>query len=140
MPQPSVILRNLTKREYTREDASQCGSLDHQLIARCCWSTYIGSIVLDPEPESLYHGPWAGDRFDVVLMKDLECVLGNDGKVVRVPKEEWKDVTDEIMELIDRLVAAEYELLFRLLQPRRLRRSADERIWHCAVHYMNSHF
>lgn len=105
---PEWILRNLTKKEYTREDSGPCGSLDHRLIVRSSWSREVGSVALYPEPEELYHGPWAGDRFDVVPIGDLEYVVGEGGKVVKVPKEEWKDVTDEIRKLIDRLVEAEY--------------------------------
>lgn len=100
------ILRNLTKKEYTREDDGQGGSFDHRLIIRSCWSTNIGSICLNPEPERLYHGPWAGDRFDIVPSGDLELVKGEDGKVVKV--EGWKDVTDELRKELDEIYNAEY--------------------------------
>lgn len=104
------ILRNLTKKAYTREDGGPCGSLDHRLIVRSCWSSEIGSIQLHPEPESLRHGPWAGDRFDVVPLGDLELVLMSDGKVGRV--EGWKDVTDDVRKEIDAICMEEASMVF----------------------------
>lgn len=105
-PENEWVLRNLTKKEYTREDDGQGGSFEHRLIVRSCWSTYIGSICLDPEPERLYHGPWAGDRFDIVPIGDLELMKGPDGKVLKVAG--WKDVTDELRREIDELFEAEH--------------------------------
>ncbi|EIM91740.1 uncharacterized protein STEHIDRAFT_106461 [Stereum hirsutum FP-91666 SS1] len=102
---PEWILRNLTKKEYTREDAGPSGSLCHRLIVRSCWAEYIGSIDIYPEPESLCHGSWAGNRFDIVPLEDLELVLGKDGKVERV--EGWTDVTSEDREEIDAICRAE---------------------------------
>lgn len=105
-PENEWVLRNLTKKEYTRKDDGQGGSFEHRLIVRSCWSTYIGSICLDPEPERLYHGPWAGDRFDIVPIGDLELMKGPDGKVLKVAG--WKDVTDELRREIDELFEAEH--------------------------------
>lgn len=104
IPSPWV-LRNLTKREYTHEDDRPCGSFDHRLVVRLCWSKHISEIGLQPEPEELFHGPWAGDRFDIVPIEDLELVRDEKGKVVKV--DGWKDVTDELSRLIDALCKAQ---------------------------------
>lgn len=95
------ILRNLTTREYTREDDKTFGDLEHRLLSRICWSTEIGSRSW-VGPKYLYNGAWAGHSFDVVPLQDRELIEGPDGKVVRV--DGWKDMTDAIRREMDDII------------------------------------
>lgn len=101
------VLRNLTKREYTREDDRPYGSFEHRVIVRA----HLGYNRSSPKPGEPFHGPWAGDRFDIVPLGDLELVREKDGRIERV--DGWKDVTDELSRETRALYNAELVSVFR---------------------------
>ena len=105
-PKPaSPVFRNLTKREYIREDVgmgghhTKCSFFGRVLLARICWST-------DPSSAMKYdmcNGKWAGDRIDCVELQNLESVLGgqldnHDGN--QEEQRPWKDITSEAYSLL----------------------------------------
>ncbi|KAF8991547.1 hypothetical protein BDQ17DRAFT_1433038 [Cyathus striatus] len=72
------MLRNLSKKEYIREDGTPevlvgMSSLGQALFARICWSSdgMPTSMPIPKEISSIRRGAWAGDRFDVVLYEDV---------------------------------------------------------------------
>ncbi|KAL2814421.1 hypothetical protein BJX63DRAFT_392231 [Aspergillus granulosus] len=59
------VLRNLTTKEYVREDGLSGGiTLGHVALLKICWSSDPSAYVQGEE--SLTRGEWVGHRFDVV--------------------------------------------------------------------------
>lgn len=93
----NMVLRNLTLHTYVRADAvsGRASLLGSLILSRIPWSS-------DPPGASLSHwpdigsGPWAGHRFDIRTMDDIESG-GADG-------EEWKDVSLRAREWIRKLL------------------------------------
>ncbi|KAI0822757.1 hypothetical protein BC628DRAFT_1412046 [Trametes gibbosa] len=113
------VLRNLSNHEYVREDAAKalCESLpanphedidlgrpkfSHFLLVNICWSRVTSTAGCASEGGDLSQGHWAGDRFDIVLM-DILTAEDEEGS--------WKDVTDEVGEVIKQMWEAEVEAL-----------------------------
>jgi hypothetical protein len=105
----SPVLRNLTKREYIREDrdtlvklgrANVFGQvLGQVLLARICWSSNPStSMAYDG---NLHRGEWAGDRVDCVEFQDFEkedlSAKSDDHDGEQRP---WKDITKEAWGLL----------------------------------------
>ncbi|KAI0690310.1 hypothetical protein BC835DRAFT_1365229 [Cytidiella melzeri] len=102
------VLCNLSKGEYVRAEAiaSLTGSegntpfiqhavrLDHALLSQICWSS-DGSIAMENK-DNLHRGPWAGDCFEVTSMDELKATI------------EWKDISDEVVETLDKTWSSEY--------------------------------
>lgn len=104
---------SLTKREYFRIGAIQAlGAVppgtpasawlkrSHigpgtALLSRICWSS-DPTVNLAYDGELLYQGPWAGNRIEVTSLERLER------------PEEWKDVTEEVVEVMKEVMRAEY--------------------------------
>ena len=94
LPEPghthSRVLRNLSQRVFVRSDTlneimigrPENRGLGSVLVAHICWST-------DPSTATpyngLHRGIWAGDRFDIVPLKDFDA--GGPG---------WEDVTASV--------------------------------------------
>lgn len=122
-PQPdSPVFRNLTKREYIREDKDMltkigdfgsdledyidCDMLfEKVLLAQICWSA-------DPTNSMdykgvLHRGQWAGDRLDCVEMqyfgRERSAQLDGDKSELRP----WKDITKEAWALLLDIYKAE---------------------------------
>ncbi|TFY82763.1 hypothetical protein EWM64_g1256 [Hericium alpestre] len=101
------ILRNLSRKEYVREDALDQFMEDeeelmdeygygvcfaHVILMRVCWSPRGGPALRDPTDKT-HGGPWAGDRFDYMSAKDFRTVeKGDDGQMV-----EWRDISAEVV-------------------------------------------
>ncbi|KAI0758174.1 hypothetical protein C8Q74DRAFT_1303621 [Fomes fomentarius] len=106
-PPGALVLCNLSKAEYVREDrlskmvrkihgwVEEFG-LMHALLSRICWSVDPSiSMCCDKKyKERLTKGPWAGDRFCVVTLETMPRP--------NVAKE-WKDVTAEVDKLLAHL-------------------------------------
>lgn len=90
----AVVLCNLTKAEYVRENGitmppgSRAFPLVNVLISQICWSDEGDWDMDENTTQTLIHGPWAGDRFCCIGLKDLPDV----------PKglEKWLDVTERV--------------------------------------------
>lgn len=65
-----LILRNLTKKQYVRDDPTST-TLGTVLLARICWSS-DPSRSMAYEGHDLTRGVWAGDRFDITTLDRLE--------------------------------------------------------------------
>ncbi|GJE90304.1 hypothetical protein PsYK624_064330 [Phanerochaete sordida] len=92
-----LVLCNLTKGEYVRNDAVQQLnawanehvqwpvdiSLGTVVLTRISWSTDSSCAMHEDVAERLAQGDWAGDRFEIVPIGKLN------------PDVEWKDATDE---------------------------------------------
>lgn len=106
-PPGALVLCNLSKAEYVREDrlskmvrkihgwVEEFG-LMQALLSRICWSVDPSiSMCCDKKyKERLTKGPWAGDRFCVVTLDTMPRL--------NVAKE-WKDVTAEVDKLLAHL-------------------------------------
>ncbi|KAI0722524.1 hypothetical protein C8Q76DRAFT_670573 [Earliella scabrosa] len=99
-PNGVVVLCNLSKAEYVREDRltvmeTNRFGLIHGLMARICWSRdpSIAMCCGKEYKERFVKGPWAGDRFCIATLKEIPRLKIGAGK-------EWKDVTDEVDELL----------------------------------------
>ena len=86
----TVILQNLSKRVYVRSDTLSvtgsdafCG-LGRVLMARICWSSSDTGTSQEYKG-GLHRGKWAGDRFDIIKLRDLDSSAGK-----------WEDVTKEV--------------------------------------------
>ncbi len=111
-PEGPLVLCNLSKAEYVREDRLRKMEWDeewegtyyalplglvHALIARICWSgagvppLFRGELGIG---EQLAKGPWAGDRFSITTLETMP--QPKDAK-------EWTDVTAEVDELLFRI-------------------------------------
>ncbi|KAK0437361.1 hypothetical protein EV421DRAFT_1828658 [Armillaria borealis] len=87
-----MVLRNMTRHVYVRQDVAveelksseYPGDIGNILLTNICWSADSScAMIVD-----LSQGGWAGDRFDVVPLIDVE----DDG-------EEWEDVTEDQVKL-----------------------------------------
>ncbi len=101
------VLCNLSKNEYVRADAiaaltksdgatpfiKGAINLSHALLSRICWSS-DSQIAMNYEGD-LHRGPWAGDRFEVTTMNKLKG-------------EEWRDISGEIVEILEKIWKFEY--------------------------------
>ena len=107
------VLRNITKRQYVRRDAlinmtETCPEewqfnrvdLGHVVLARTCWSTSSDGTHLH---DVAHRGVWAGDRFDITSLDALDEKDENGEQV------EWKDVTEEVLDEMDRLWSNEFQ-------------------------------
>ncbi|KDQ20996.1 hypothetical protein BOTBODRAFT_183671 [Botryobasidium botryosum FD-172 SS1] len=95
---PPRVLCNMSKQEYVRQDATKdivaasdritCFTGEPKdfgplLVSRICWP-----------PEELIatrhdgRGAWAGDRFEIITLQQMESCMKND--------KGWKDVTEEV--------------------------------------------
>jgi hypothetical protein len=102
----SPVLRNLTKREYIREDRDTLAKFGRAnvfgevLLARICWSSdpYI-SMTYDG---NLHRGEWAGNRLDCVEFQDFEKedLSGKSDHHERGEHRPWKDITEEAWGLL----------------------------------------
>ena len=66
--------------------------LGNTLLLCITWSSMAKSVEL----ESVTHGVWAGDRFDVWV---IDCIKNEEG---------WKDVSKDVANEIERIIAAFY--------------------------------
>ncbi|KAG8989067.1 hypothetical protein FRB94_014691 [Tulasnella sp. JGI-2019a] len=81
-----VVLCNLSKREYLRQDAVKAhgrARFGNFLLSRICWSS-DGSVSMCYKGD-IHRGIWAGDRFKITPINALEGGVDN-----------WKDVSDEM--------------------------------------------
>jgi len=102
------VLRNLTTREYVRAEAIAldpddiCGpeiehrGFGHAILSRICRSS-DPSIAMCYEGD-IHRGVWAGHAFDIVPLSTLEKSM---------QKEEWKDASEEVAQLLAEIWAAE---------------------------------
>lgn len=79
-----LILRNLTKKQYVRDNSTST-ALGTVLLARICWSS-DPSCSMAYDGHELTRGVWAGDRFDITTLDQLE--VGTTGV--------WTDVSKEV--------------------------------------------
>ncbi|KZP16694.1 hypothetical protein FIBSPDRAFT_934453 [Athelia psychrophila] len=115
----TYVLRNLTKHEYvlegvvcryemsTRGYFGQVG-LGEVLLARISWSSdpsvsmFYNDLFYEKNKaeedrtkhEGIHRGVWAGDRFDIIPIDEMEHLDGF---------AEWKDVSDEVDKEIDEI-------------------------------------
>jgi hypothetical protein len=84
LPASRCILRNLTTQEYVIDNGK---GFNQVLYSQICYSNdpSISMHPIDFEGEELYQGPWAGHRFDITSLDDIE----EDRKAGK----EWKDDT-----------------------------------------------
>lgn len=104
----SEVLCNISKRQYVRQAAPDdlCSrrddnsapfrclaktTLGHALLPQICWSS---DASISMQNESLYQGPWVGNRFEVISSDDLER---------QKDFSEWVDVSNDIVVLLDGL-------------------------------------
>ncbi|KAI0722523.1 hypothetical protein C8Q76DRAFT_364549 [Earliella scabrosa] len=85
-PAGVAVLCNLSKAEF---------GLINGLMARICWATdpSISLCCGKAYEERFVKGPWAGDRFCITTVKEMGRLKIGAGK-------EWKDVTEEVDELL----------------------------------------
>jgi hypothetical protein len=81
-----LILRNLTKRQYVRQNFTST-ALGTVLLARICWSS-DPSCAMGYDGHELTRGVWAGDRFDITTLDRLEEDVSTPGV--------WTDVSKEV--------------------------------------------
>ncbi|KAH7089362.1 hypothetical protein BKA62DRAFT_776966 [Auriculariales sp. MPI-PUGE-AT-0066] len=104
------VLRNLSKRQYVRDDALEKAMARVSLEQQDClqtgndgvgdlayYATFWSTVPLIWAPPNkmndLHHrGRWAGDRFDVAPLKSVE--VDAEGEVP------WEDVSDSLVELV----------------------------------------
>ena len=103
------ILRNLTTKEFVRSEAIALKpeyihgpdidalGFGHVVLSRICWSTSDNtSMSYDGD---IHRGIWAGHRFDITtLARHKDNSKGN----------EWKDVSEEVMEEISKIWESKY--------------------------------
>ena len=99
LPEPghanSRVLRNLSKRVFVRSDTlneimigrPENRGLGSVLVAHICWSTNPNTAT---PYEDLHRGIWAGDRFDIVPLKDFDLHAEETGGPG------WEDVTASV--------------------------------------------
>ncbi|KAL2801895.1 hypothetical protein BJX63DRAFT_416228 [Aspergillus granulosus] len=81
------VLRNLTTKEYVREDGLSGGiTLGHVALLKICWSSDPSAYVQGEE--SLTRGEWVGHRFDVVPLRTVEP--------------DWIDQTQRLWDYVDK--------------------------------------
>jgi hypothetical protein len=107
----NLVLRNLSKHEYVREEAIKVNSFDRGgnsypigeiglgqvVLSRICWST-DDSCAMRYE-EDIHRGVWAGNRFDITTIDQFKLVDG---------EQEWKDVSDEVAKEMTEIWVSEY--------------------------------
>ena len=105
----NLVLRNLSKHEYVREEAINVDSfvkwgdptgeigLGQVVLSRICWST-DNSRAMRYEGD-IHRGVWAGDRFDIITIDQFKLVDG---------EKEWKDVSDEVAKEVTEIWGSEY--------------------------------
>ncbi|KAI0028495.1 hypothetical protein K488DRAFT_58459 [Vararia minispora EC-137] len=105
----SDVLRNLSKRLYVRQavlnklweeltlrhpqlkqEWNMAPCVGNALLCRICWST-SDNAAMNVKEESITQGPWAGDRFDVVHMRELKM----DSEFPQ-----WQDVSEEVFAVL----------------------------------------
>lgn len=103
----SWILRNLTTKEYVRGEVIalkqefvhgpniEVLGFAEILISRISWSS--GEIQFGKD-KNLARGKWAGHRFDITTLSVHEETTGRD---------EWKDISDEILREIDVIIGSQ---------------------------------
>jgi hypothetical protein len=98
LPDSRCVLRNLTTQEYV---ISNHHGFTQVLYAQICYSNdpSISMQEMDFEGEELHQGPWAGHRFEITTLDDIE----EDRKAGK----EWKDVTFRIREKLKIIYDAE---------------------------------
>ena len=99
-----LILRNLTKKQYVREGATST-SLGTIVLARICWSS-DSSCNMAYKGHALTRGVWAGDRFDITTLDQLEEGTG------------WTDVSKEVDDEMGRIWENEYGPEWKRIRPR----------------------
>jgi hypothetical protein len=114
----SPVLRNLTKREYIRQDRNILAKLRRVnllvlgrgnmlglvLLTRICWSS-DPSIDLEYDG-GLHRGEWAGDRVDCVEFQDFKKDLSGQSDDQDGEQRPWKDITKEAWGLLVDIYAA----------------------------------
>jgi hypothetical protein len=100
LPASRCVLRNLTTQEYIIDNGK---GFNQVLYAQICYSNdpSISMQPLDFEGEELHLGPWAGHRFDITSLDDIE----EDRKAGK----EWKDVTLRIRKKLKIIYDSEQE-------------------------------
>jgi hypothetical protein len=98
------VLMNLSKQQYVKStvassilplmDATDAGCFGQLILSRICWSTDDSCAMHSEGP--LHRGPWAGDRFRIVTLDVFER---------RTSGEEWKDVSMEAPEWLEKLLS-----------------------------------
>ena len=65
------------------------------LVSQICWSDDYGIAMACDEAsrEQVYRGPWAGDRFGIVPLENMESLKPDIEK-------KWKDVTEGVDKLL----------------------------------------
>ncbi|KAF8989233.1 hypothetical protein BDQ17DRAFT_478574 [Cyathus striatus] len=95
------ILRNLSKKAYVRGFnppwcvRGKC-TFGQTLFARICWSSDPSTNMAHypKDVPEITRGLWAGDRFDIVPLQEVDAVLEIDG---------WEDVTEELKGHVERI-------------------------------------
>lgn len=93
-----LILRNLTKKQYVRDNSTST-ALGTVLLARICWSS-DPSCAMAYDAHDLTRGVWAGDRFDITTLDRLEEDERSPGL--------WTDVSKEVHDEMVRIWESEY--------------------------------
>jgi hypothetical protein len=91
-----LILRNFTKKQYVRDNSTST-ALGTVLLARICWSS-DPSCAMAYDGHELTRGVWAGDRFDITTLDQLE--KGTTGV--------WTDVSKEVDDEMAGIWESEY--------------------------------
>jgi hypothetical protein len=91
-----LILRNLTKKQYVRANSTST-ALGTVLLARICWSS-DPSCSMAYDGHELTRGVWAGDRFDITTLDQLE--EGTTGV--------WTDVSKEVDDEMEGIWESEF--------------------------------
>ncbi|KAL4929387.1 uncharacterized protein BDV17DRAFT_74515 [Aspergillus undulatus] len=82
------VLRNLTTKEYVREDGLAGGiTLGHIVLLQICWSSDPSTSIQGGK--YLARGEWAGHLFDIVPLRTVEL--------------EWIDQTEKLWNDVDNL-------------------------------------
>nr|VWP00518.1 Lmo0105 protein [Ganoderma boninense] len=103
-PEGPAVLCNMSKGEYVCEETLlaydtlnswwEGVTLMNALLLRICYSPSGGTTVWcddEDERQGLINGAWAGDRFRVTSMAEMPLLEGG---------RQWKDVTEEVAELL----------------------------------------
>lgn len=80
------MLRNLTTKEYLRSDALN-GSDGYHTLASLIFRLAQWTDA-EPGDSPDYHGRWAGHRFDVAMLEDVQG-------------HEWQDATETLVEELE---------------------------------------
>lgn len=109
-PEPIMILRNLTKRQYIRSDMFAVTGNDsvwgfgRAILSRICWST-DSSTSMRYEGK-IHRGVWAGDRFDIIRMCEFTNEFGKTRK--ELVSAGWEDVTSDVREELRLIWKSQY--------------------------------